>query len=250
MPNQIIEFPYFAGNALTVDLFAEFSDALIANVAATEATNRAGTYLVTFVDQPEGRYRIIAKSGALAVYTDTVFLEDADGTYLGTSESEVSFDLTSIQDSLTSIEAHVVGGGGDATAAKQDEIRALLTKPIKVYTQPQTPDLLELIRGDAYDGVSRDKIRFDAGQDITGKVVRLSIRQFDDSENASPLLEVTGVGVGTEAEIPITSDQSATLPFTSNKQELKFDVEVEMAANSFFTPAGGACTVAEDQTRR
>ena len=43
----------------TAKLFTFGNDAVVASVAATEATNRKGTYIAAFTDVPAGEYELI-----------------------------------------------------------------------------------------------------------------------------------------------------------------------------------------------
>ena len=47
------------GRTATAKLFTFGNDAVVASVAATEATNRKGTYIAAFTDVPAGEYELI-----------------------------------------------------------------------------------------------------------------------------------------------------------------------------------------------
>ena len=111
-----------------------------------------------------------------------------------------------------------------------------------VYVNPSTAYDLELIRGDAYDGTSHAKLSFPAGQDIAGVACTLTVRNADTDAR---LINIDGVGVGSNAVITLTSAQ--TVDLVPGIQ--KFDVEVEHSGTSKQTVARGECIVLEDQTR-
>lgn len=117
-----------------------------------------------------------------------------------------------------------------------------LTNDAIVYVNPSTQYDLELIRSDAYDGTSHDKLSFPAGKSIAGVTCVLTVRNADTDAS---LMSVSGVGVGSNAEITLTSAQTASLVPGIQK----FDVEVQHSGTSKQTVARGQCIVLEDQTR-
>ena len=117
-----------------------------------------------------------------------------------------------------------------------------LTNDAIVYVNPSTQYDLELIRSDAYDGTSHDKLSFPAGKSIAGVTCVMTVRNADTDAS---LMSVSGVGVGSNAEITLTSAQTASLVPGIQK----FDVEVRHSDTSKQTVARGECIVLEDQTR-
>jgi len=117
-----------------------------------------------------------------------------------------------------------------------------LTNDAIVYVNPSTAYDLELIRGDAYDGTSHAKLSFPAGQSIADVACTLTVRNADTDAS---LINIDGVGVGSNAVITLTSAQTASLVPGIQK----FDVEVEHSGTSKQTVARGECIVLEDQTR-
>jgi len=117
-----------------------------------------------------------------------------------------------------------------------------LTNDAIVYVNPSTKYDLELIRGDAYDGTSHDKLSFPAGKSIAGVACTLTVRNADTDAR---LINIDGVGIGSNAVITLTSAQTADLVPGIQK----FDVEVEHSGTSKQTVARGECIVLEDQTR-
>ena len=140
---------------------------------------------------------------------------------------------TAIPGSYTSSQAGYILGTTVVNSLANDAI---------VYVNPSTAYDLELIRGDAYDGTSHAKLSFPAGQDIAGVACTLTVRNADTDAS---LINIDGVGVGSNAVITLTSAQ--TVDLVPGIQ--KFDVEVEHSGTSKQTVARGECIVLEDQTR-
>lgn len=85
MATQTVEFIASTGQTITAKLFAPGSDTIVASAAATEGTNRKGTYSVDFTDVPSGLYRISAFNPSvipLAHYwVDLLLVTDTYQTY-------------------------------------------------------------------------------------------------------------------------------------------------------------------------
>ena len=160
------------------------------------------------------------------------------------------FGATTV-DQIPAVSVNITGG--DAREAKQDQILAKLTRPVKIHTNPPRPDHIDLIRGDAYDGsgvgTSHPKLSWDFGKDITGKPFTFTIRRKNDTTDIEPLLAINGIGAGQLAQPVLTSTDTNGLPVSTCAKDLKFDVEVRNADNSYQSQLG-TCTVLEDQTRR
>jgi hypothetical protein len=60
LATQTVEFRAATGLTITAKLFSAGSDTEVANVSATEATNRKGTYRASYTDVPAGEYQLIA----------------------------------------------------------------------------------------------------------------------------------------------------------------------------------------------
>ena len=114
---------------------------------------------------------------------------------------------------------------------------------------------IQVMRGDAYDGNAWPKLCWNAGQDIDGKPVKLTVRKYRVEDHqilddvSSFLLEATGTGEGSVAVVSLTSSQTQPLPISIKFDDLIFDVSVEHATDSNQTIAVGNFIVAEDQTR-
>ena len=112
---------------------------------------------------------------------------------------------------------------------------------------------IEIIRGDAYDGNSWPKLSWTASQDITGKVITFTIREEDDfsfDPAGAPILQVTGVGAGTLAEISLSATNTNIFPLPIGSKQYNFDLEITHSVTSYQTIARGTVTVSLDQTRR
>ena len=60
MATQTVEFRAPTGQTITAKLFTVGSDTEVASVAATEASNRKGTYAAVYTDKPAAEYQLIA----------------------------------------------------------------------------------------------------------------------------------------------------------------------------------------------
>lgn len=129
------------------------------------------------------------------------------------------------------------------------DIMNKLTLVSQVPLPDNTTSQLTLIRGDAYDDVSRDKIVWDVDRDIDGKPY---VATFKDEYEGLVLLSTSGVGVGTEIQLELTSAQTELLPITTalglGARLPVFDIEIEMDTNSYWTPVIGTFRVIPDTT--
>ena len=129
------------------------------------------------------------------------------------------------------------------------DIMNKLTLVSQVPLPLNTTSQLTLIRGDAYDDVSRDKIVWDVDRDIDGKPY---VATFKDEYEGLVLLSTSGVGVGTEIQLELTSAQTELLPITTalglGTRLPVFDIEIEMDTNSYWTPVIGTFRVIPDTT--
>ena len=104
MATQTIEFRAAPSQTVTAKLFAVGSDTVVDSQAATEATNRKGTYSADYADVAAGEYELIAFAGATPLARWFVTLT------LTTATFQVYEKCKDISE------------GGDATLAKQEEI--------------------------------------------------------------------------------------------------------------------------------
>lgn len=81
MVTQTIEFRAATGLTLSVELFAIGSDTIVATASASEQTNRAGTYLVSFSDIAAGEYQLVAFSATTPVASWLVSLRSLTDTF-------------------------------------------------------------------------------------------------------------------------------------------------------------------------
>jgi hypothetical protein len=109
-----------------------------------------------------------------------------------------------------------------------------------------TAESLSLIRGDAYDGLSNAVLTWTASQDVDAKVVNFTVRTMAgvilfDQDTAG----VTTLASTTTVTVSLASSVTALLPLGNSK----FDLEIEMGTDSYWTPARGIIFTVEDQTQ-
>ena len=236
MATQYLQFGYTSGQSLVVKLITLGGEAvLFTSATAVESPSSSGIYKAAFTE-------IAAINATLRAFVTL------SGT--GVASYEVKFTGTDAEVVQASEFVNVdIPTGGDATAAKQNEILGKLAAPAVVYTNPSSPNKLTIIRGDAYDDDTENngKLTWATGKTLTGATVRFTIR--DASDNI--LIDQTTAGVSTAvnsqtAEVSLTSAATALLTVATTN---KFDAEAYWAADNRWTFARGQCTVLEDQTR-
>jgi hypothetical protein len=140
------------------------------------------------------------------------------------------------------------GGGGDATAANQEEIKALITgSEVIQVASPNVSGNLVLTQGDDYDGVANPKASWTVSTDYTsGWTVRLTIRDVDDAV----VYTTTGaVASATSVQVTIAAPTGLTMTGCPGQWQGKFDVELTHSSGKKKTIALGVCYINEDQTR-
>lgn len=233
MATQYIQFGYTSGQTLVVKLIALGGGSfLFSSATAIELPASGGIYKAAFSEATalNGTYRAVV-------------------TLSGTGVASYEAKFTGVDTEVIQATEFVDAAGGDATAAKQNEILGKLAASSVVYTNPSSPNKLTLIRGDAYDDAAENngKLTWATGKTLTGATVRFTIR--DASDNI--LIDQTTAGVSTAvnsqtAEVSLTSAATALLTVATTN---KFDAEAYWAADNRWTFARGQCTVLEDQTR-
>lgn len=133
-----------------------------------------------------------------------------------------------------------------------DQLVNILNKLTLVSQVPipeNTTSQITIIRGDAYDNVSHDVITWDVDRNVDGLTY---VATFKDEYEGIVLLSTSGVGIGTEIQLELTSDETELLPITTSSglgnRLPVFDIEVEMALNSYWTPVTGTFRVVPDVT--
>lgn len=234
MPNITIQLTRFKGTTETLKIWLHLAGQLL-NVGGTD-----------LVEIGHGEFEAALSESPITTNYG-VYVTDASNRVVW--GDGVLYAGEQIVDQIPANGSHDVA----TLAQQQTEILAKLSRPFKVHHNPPRPDHIEVIRGDAYDGSgtgkSHPKLSWNFGKDISGKPFAFTIRRKTDTADAVPLLEVAGVGAGQLAEPVLTSLDTIQLPVSRCSKDLKFDVEVKNADNSYQTQLG-TCTVLEDQTRR
>ncbi len=94
METQTVEFRSPPSQTTTAKLFTVGSDTEQASVAATEATNRKGTYLAAFTDEAAGEYELIAFVGVVPVARWFVTLTLTTATFQAYDKARAVLDST------------------------------------------------------------------------------------------------------------------------------------------------------------
>jgi hypothetical protein len=212
--------------------------------------------------------------GNLSWATATGFATDAQGSTIiasiGTvqdlgSGATLAFNnrdiagatFVSSTDSNEAISDKITAGGCDLTGialeSTSQEILAgqqeLGSRPSVWNSHAAMPNHIEITRGIAYDGVSQPTFTWDAGQDIDGKRVFFTVRNSEDDDTATPIFEQESLGVGNEAIISLETDNTNMFPKSETPCDQKFDVVVEMNANSYLgVVQKGTCTTTDSVT--
>lgn len=232
MANQFVYAGAAPGRAVTARLYSLTMVLQDTATATVESTN-TGVYLAQFVAPSvfTGRYRlvIIDDLTGLGIANWEVLFAGTDGEYVQAGE-------------------FVNVSGGDASAANQTAILAAITPITTVYSPQPSDQILELVRGDAYDGVANAKLAWTATKDVDGRTVNFTIR---DSKDAI-VLDQTTTGVVTSATgtlVEVSLSTAATELLDPTLSVLKFDVEVIFSADSRWTITKGNVCVESDQSR-
>jgi hypothetical protein len=140
-----------------------------------------------------------------------------------------------------------IGGGGDATEAKQDDIlAAILGSEVVQVASPNVQGNLVLTQGDDYDGTANPKAQWTVSVDYTdGWSVAFTIRDADDVVVYTTTGEVVS---STVVAVTIVTPTGLTMTGCPGQWQGKFDVELTKAGKKK-TIALGTVYINEDQTR-
>ena len=232
MATQFVYAGAAPGRAVTARLYSLTMVLQDTALATVESTN-TGVYLAQFVAPSAftGRYRM-------------VIIDDLTG--LGIANWEVVFDGTDGE--YVQAGEFVNISGGDATAANQTAILAAITPITTVYNPQPSSEVVNIIRGDAYDGTANNKLAWTASKDVDAQTVNFTIR---DSKDVIILDQsttgVTATATGTLVEVSLST--AATELLDPAVSIFKFDVEIEFTTDSRWTIARGNVCVESDESR-
>ena len=117
-----------------------------------------------------------------------------------------------------------------------------------MYSPQPSSEVLNLIHGDAYDGIANSKLVWIATRDVDGEDINFTIRDGSDII----IIDQDTDGVVTSAvenTVAVSLSSEATALLNPHSSILKFDVEVEFSATSRWTIARGTACVEMDQSR-
>ena len=230
MATQYVMTPAVPNRSLSAKLY---SDAMVEQASAssiTESIANSGIYEVVFTEASAlaGDFRI--------VITDIL-------TGYGVATYEAYFIGTD-GERINASEYHAVGSADE----KLNDILAKITPITTVYTAQPSSETINLIRGDAYDGVANAKLTWTSSKDVTGETVNFTIR---DSKDVIILDQstagVTASASGTTVEVSLST--AATELLDPAVSVFNFDVEIEFSADSRWTITRGNVCVESDQSR-
>lgn len=230
MATQYIMSPAVPNRSLSAKLY---SDAMVEQASAssiTETVANSGIYEVVFTEASaiSGDFRL--------VITDIL-------TGYGVASYEAYFIGTD-GERINASEYHAVGSADE----KLTDILTKITPITTVYTAQPSSEVINLIRGDAYDAVANAKLAWTASKDVTGETVNFTIR---DSKDVIILDQsttgVTATATGTLVEISLST--AATELLDPAVSIFKFDVEIEFTTDSRWTIARGNVCVEQDESR-
>ncbi len=192
-----------------------------------------------------------ATSQSIKAKTDNLPSDPADQSLIIAATDSVMTRLgapagASIAADIAAIDG--VGGGGDATLAKQEEIlTAIQGSAVIQVASPNVSGNLVLTQGDDYDGTANPRASWTVTTDYTtGWTVRFTIRDADDAV----VYTTTGIVVSaTVVAVTIAAPTVLTMTGCPGQWQGKFDVELTHSSGKKKTIALGVCYINEDQTR-
>jgi len=234
MATQYIIAAGAASRTLTAKLYNVSTSALVATATVVaEDVATTGIYRCTFseVTALDGSYRLVLTDSVAAIA-----IAVWNGAFTGT-DTEV----------VQAVE-FTAGGTGAATEAKQDTILAAITPITTVYSAQPSSEIINIIRGDAYDGVANAVLGWTASKSVDAQTVNFTIR---DSKDVVILDQdttgVTTLAVGTAVTVSLST--AATILLDPAVSIFKFDVEIEFTTDSRWTIARGNVCVESDESR-
>ena len=247
------------------------SAAITASATEADATNHPGIYYYSLTaGETNGDCLVITASSAtsnvavdpVVIYTADASAYQADVSALATASAlgdvdTVADSILVIADKLDSaleadgdvsrftanaLEQAPSGTGGDATAANQTSILAKLSTATGNVTQNPADSVIELIKGDDYDGTANASLTWTVtGKTLDAATITLTIRDRADSV----ALTTTGSGSGEVATVSLSATQTDSLAVG----KYKFDLQITYSGGSLQTAAVGSVVVEEAQTR-
>lgn len=222
------------GATITPKLYS-LNMVLIATGTASESVADSSVFKCDFTEAPllDGTYRML--------------MENASG--LSVANWEVIFTGVDSEVTQAAEFTNNAQSGGDATEANQEAIIAAITPITTVYSPQLSSECLDLIRGDAYDGTSNNKLTWTTSKSVdTALDFNFTIRDSADAilfDKDTP--GVTIVGSGTTITVSLTTE--ATDLFEPTEERCSFDLEVEFTATSKWTVARGNVNILKDESR-
>lgn len=224
----------------TITTPATPSRTLSAKLYSTSMVEQATASSVSETLADSGVYSVVFTEAAAIVGNYRLLLTDV-ATGIGVASWEAYFVGTD-GEVINATEFHA--GGSDSV--KLDNILARITPITTVYTSQPNSDTLNLVRGDAYDGVANAELVFNVSKDVTGETINFTIRDNSDTILIDQThAGVVGSGAGTVVTVSLSSEATELLTLG----DLRFDCEVHFSSTSRWTVANGIACITADQSR-
>jgi len=201
-------------------------------------------------------HNIVGVASGSGIYTITFSTPISLGSYrLAIIDNLTNYGIAHYDTTFSGTDGETINAaefvsveGGDATASNQAAIIAAISPITTVHSPQPTAEVLNIIHGDAYDGVANNKLVWIATKNVDGEDINFTIR--DSSDNIVLDQDTEGVvtsAVGSAIAVSLSSEATNLLdPYSS---VFKFDVEVEFSASSRWTVTRGTVCVEQDQSR-
>ena len=234
MATQYVIAAGAASRTLTAKLYNVSTSALVSTATVVaEDVATTGIYRCTFAEVTalDGSYRLVLTDSVAGVAV-AVWNAVLTGTDLEVSQAGEFVNVS----------------GGDASAANQTAILAAITPITTVYSAQPSSEIINIIRGDAYDGTANAVLGWTASKSVDAQTVNFTIR---DSKDVVILDQdttgVTTLAVGTAVTVSLST--AATELLDPAVSIFKFDVEIEFTTDSRWTIARGNVCVESDESR-
>jgi len=196
-------------------------------------TSKSGLYRFTFSSAiAAGTYRMVivddVLSTGVAVY-EAKFSGVAEEVVQATEFVPSSADLAALE-------------------ANQLAIISKITPITTVYTTQPSSSVIELVKGDSYDGIANSKLSWTTSKNIDStQELNFTIRDLDDNlilDQDTAGVSVTGSGTLFEVSL-----SAAATNLLSQLKRYVFDCEVVFITDSHWTFTRGSVVVVKDQSR-
>lgn len=214
MATQTIQFRSPPSQTVTLRLFVAGSDTQIASAAATEATNRKGTYTAAFTDVPAAEYQYIATIGTspiIPVASGYVLLTLTTATFQ-TYDAAKAVNLSEVP----TVDSGTIQTAAEAAleaydAATAADVAAIPT--VDTVAQLTTAGLVENVNGKRFTGKAVEVLDIPTVSEIATEIERsdgLLNTLVEKFTGITFLRNWFGVLFGNAADAPTLAEVNAT----------------------------------------